>query len=89
TGTPVAPGGFPPGSPILDEIATIGQVTGFSGSNPALFSRNYRFIGGDTQLLGNFEYRIPIFGPATLAVFADIGSAFNLRKAGNQVINSE
>lgn len=89
SGTPVAPGGFPPGSTILDEIATIGQVTGFSGANPALFSRNYRFIGGDTQLLGNFEYRVPLFGPATLAVFADIGSAFNLRKVGNQVINSE
>lgn len=89
TGTPIAPSGFPPGSTILDEIATIGQVTGFSGANPALFSRNYRFIGGDTQLLGNFEYRIPLFGPATLAVFADIGSAFNLRKVGNQVINSE
>ncbi|HEV8592738.1 MAG TPA: outer membrane protein assembly factor BamA, partial [Pyrinomonadaceae bacterium] len=52
---------------ILTDIATIGQVTGASGANPALFSRNFRYIGGDTQLLGNFEYRIPIFGPATLA----------------------
>ncbi|MEO7539653.1 MAG: BamA/TamA family outer membrane protein, partial [Pyrinomonadaceae bacterium] len=72
-----------------DEIATLGQLTGFSGSNPALFSRNYRFIGGDTQLLGNFEYRMPIFGPATMAVFADVGSVFNLRKSGSQVVNSE
>jgi len=29
--------------------------------------------GGDTQLLGNFEYRIPIVGPVTLAPFFDIG----------------
>jgi len=35
----------------------------------------YRLIfpGGDTQLIGNFEYRIPIFGPVTLAPFFDIG----------------
>lgn len=74
---------------ILTDIATIGQVTGATGANPALFSRNFRYIGGDTQLLGNFEYRVPIFGPATLAFFADIGSVFNIRKSGTQTINSE
>ncbi|MFT3743824.1 MAG: outer membrane protein assembly factor BamA [Pyrinomonadaceae bacterium] len=73
----------------VNEITPLGLVTGISGANPALFSKNYRFIGGDTQLLGNFEYRMPIFGPATMAVFADVGSVFNLRKSGGQVINSE
>src|SRR5579863_2506321 len=29
--------------------------------------------GGDTALVGNFEYRIPIFGPVTLALFLDAG----------------
>jgi len=29
--------------------------------------------GGDTQLIGNFEYRIKIFGPVTLALFFDMG----------------
>jgi outer membrane protein insertion porin family len=29
--------------------------------------------GGDTQLLANFEYRIPIIGPVTLAPFFDAG----------------
>ena len=29
--------------------------------------------GGDTQLVGNFEYRIPIAGPVTLAGFFDVG----------------
>ncbi|HMJ07431.1 MAG TPA: BamA/TamA family outer membrane protein, partial [Pyrinomonadaceae bacterium] len=81
--------GFEPGSPVPGEITAIGQLTGASGANPALFSRNFRFIGGDTQLLGNFEYRIPLFGPATLAAFADVGSVFNLRQTGTQVINSE
>ncbi len=35
----------------------------------------YQFIspGGDTQLIGNFEYRIPIVGPVTLALFTDAG----------------
>jgi len=72
-----------------DEIAGLGLLTGPDGPNAALLSPNYRFIGGDTQLLGNFEYRIPIFGPATLALFADIGSVFNLRKTGTQRIDSE
>ncbi len=30
--------------------------------------------GGDTQLLGNFEYRIPIAGPVNLAFFFDAGA---------------
>jgi outer membrane protein insertion porin family len=71
------------------EIASLGALTGVGGANPALFSRNFRFIGGDTEILGNFEYRRPIFGPASIAAFADIGSVFNLRNAGQQVINSE
>ncbi len=72
-----------------NELKTIGEVTGIAGANPALFSRNFRFIGGDTQILGNVEYRLPVFGPATLAFFGDVGSVFNLRKTGQQVINSE
>jgi outer membrane protein insertion porin family len=31
------------------------------------------FPGGDTQLIGNFEYRISIFGPVTMALFYDAG----------------
>jgi len=89
SGAPILAAGFEPGSPLLAELQAIGSLTGAGGANPALFSRNFRFIGGDTQLLGNFEYRIPIFGPATLAIFADIGSVFNLRKTGTQTINSE
>ncbi len=71
-----------------DEIITIGQLTGTGGANPALYSQNFRFIGGDTELLGNFEYRIPLFGPASMAFYADVGTVFNLRKTGPQTINS-
>ncbi|MBI3950015.1 MAG: outer membrane protein assembly factor BamA [Acidobacteria bacterium] len=45
-------------------------------------------IGGDTMLLFNGEYRIPIAGPVTLAAFADVGSAFNLRRYDDQRIIS-
>jgi outer membrane protein insertion porin family len=31
------------------------------------------FPGGDMAAWGNFEYRIPIFGPVTLAIFLDAG----------------
>jgi outer membrane protein insertion porin family len=31
------------------------------------------FPGGDTSLVGNLEYRIPIVGPVVLAPFADVG----------------
>jgi len=30
-------------------------------------------VGGDAQMVGNFEYRIPIAGPVTLAAFFDAG----------------
>jgi outer membrane protein insertion porin family len=35
----------------------------------------YRIVtpGGDTSIVTNFEYRIPIFGPVTLALFTDAG----------------
>lgn len=69
-------------------LSALGTLTGPSGSNSALVSRSYRFVGGDTQILGNFEYRIPIFGPASMALFADVGTVFNLRKGGVQQINS-
>jgi outer membrane protein insertion porin family len=46
--------------------------------------------GGDLQALGNFEYRIPIVGPVTLAPFVDAGvnrilRADQLRMVGSRV----
>jgi outer membrane protein insertion porin family len=75
-------------SDLAGQLAQLGTFTGAGGANSAQISRNFQFIGGDTQLLGNFEYRIPIFGPVSLAAFADVGSVFNLRKTGTQTINS-
>ncbi len=54
------------------------------------FQTNFPFYtGGDTQLLVNLEYRIPIIGPISFAPFFDIGSAFNLRKIDDQLLVSE
>jgi outer membrane protein insertion porin family len=48
------------------------------------------FPGGDTNLVNNLEYRIPIVGPVTVAAFVDTGLDFisndsQLRIAGPQV----
>ena len=48
------------------------------------------FPGGDTNLVNNLEYRVPIVGPVTLAAFVDTGMDFisqesQLRVAGPQV----
>ncbi len=69
-------------------IAALGTFTGPSGPNPGFLGRTFAYIGGDTQLLGNFEYRIPLIGPASLVAYADIGTAFNLLKGETQFINS-
>ncbi len=45
-------------------------------------------VGGDTQLLVNLEYRIPLAGPLSMALFGDAGSVFNLRSIKNQSIAS-
>jgi outer membrane protein insertion porin family len=86
-GTPVPITGISDRS--RQELAQIGTFTGATGSNPALISRAFAYIGGDTQIVGNFEYRIPIFGPLSLAAFVDAGTVFNLRKGSVQSINSE
>jgi outer membrane protein insertion porin family len=66
-----------------------GTFTGITGINVARISNSYTPIGGDTQVLGNFEYRIPVIGSTVqLAAFADIGTTFNLRTKADQSFNS-
>ncbi|MCI0388339.1 MAG: BamA/TamA family outer membrane protein [Acidobacteria bacterium] len=48
----------------------------------------YTAVGGDTKLLFNFEYRIPIAGPVSVASFFDVGAVFNMRKYEDQVVTS-
>lgn len=86
-GTPVPTAGL--SQATIETLIDLGTFTGASGKHITQTSRNYRVIGGDTQLIGNFEYRVPIFGPVALAAFADVGTVFNRRKGGDQAINSE
>jgi outer membrane protein insertion porin family len=80
--------GAPVSAGLPDQFTNVGLFTGPTGSNTVQLPRTFTSIGGDTQLLGNFEYRIPIFGPLTIAAFADVGTVFNLRKGGDQVFSS-
>lgn len=82
-GDPIAVPNLPP------TLASIGIFTGVSGNNTAQLPRSFTSIGGDTQVLANFEYRIPLIGNTVgLAAFADIGSAFNLRTKADQFFSS-
>ena len=75
--------------PSLQNAAALGTFTGLTGNNVASLPRSFTSVGGDTQILGNFEYRIPVFGnTVSLAAFADIGTAFNLRSKSDQAFSS-
>jgi len=83
SGTPVQVQG------VSASAANVGVFTGLTGANVAKVSSSFTPIGADTQVLGNFEYRIPVIGNTVgLAAFADIGSAFNLRSKKDQFFNS-
>jgi outer membrane protein insertion porin family len=84
TATPTPVPNFP------QSAAALGVFTGASGSNVVSLPRSFTSVGGDTQLLGNFEYRIPIVSDViSVAAFVDIGTAFNLRSKGDQQFSSE
>jgi outer membrane protein insertion porin family len=77
-----------PGLPASAAVA-LGTFTGPSGSNVAKLRPSFTSVGGDTQVLANLEYRIPIIGDAvSLAAFADVGSAFNIRSKADQTFSS-
>jgi outer membrane protein insertion porin family len=83
-GTPVAVPDLP------QALANVGLFTGATGNNIAKLTRVFTRTGGDTQLLGNFEYRIPLIGKAVgAALFVDVGSSFNWRTNGDQAYSSE
>ncbi|PYS93932.1 MAG: outer membrane protein assembly factor BamA [Acidobacteria bacterium] len=82
------------GTPVpvtdLQRFASLGTFTGTTGANPRMISRGFQPIGADTQVLGNFEYRVPIIGTSlSAAAFADIGSAFNIHHGADQIFSSE
>lgn len=60
------------GTPRLQKLI-IGGKEQFAPVSQQIPIYQLVFPGGDTQLIGNFEYRIPIVGPVTLAAFFDAG----------------
>ena len=60
------------GSPRTQKVVSNGVLV---SSPVSMTVPTYQLItpGGDTQLLANFEYRIPIIGPVVLAPFFDAG----------------
>ena len=65
-----------------NSIAPLARVDRFvisEGNPPVLTSAEVRPIGGDTELLFNAEYRVPIIWRISAAAFVDIGSSFNTR----------
>ena len=63
------------GNPILG-VDSNGRSTGACGSSTAFPINSPIFPGGDTELVANLEYRVPIAGPVTLAAFMDSGASF-------------
>jgi outer membrane protein insertion porin family len=63
----------------IQAVDSTGHQTGTCGSFTRFPYNTIQFPGGDTELLTNFEYRIPIAGPVTLAPFVDVGTTFILR----------
>jgi outer membrane protein insertion porin family len=86
TGDLVPVAGIP--DALRAQLVRLGTFTGPTGANSVFLNRQFNFLGGDTQLLGNFEYRVPIFGPVSIAAYADIGSAFNLSTKNDQIFST-
>ncbi len=62
------------GNPIWATNSSGQPLPGTCGSSTQFPAYTLIFPGGDTELVGNFEYRIPIAGPVTLAYFVDLGA---------------
>jgi outer membrane protein insertion porin family len=61
---------------------TPNQATGCNVVNARRF---FTPVGGDTQVIYNLEYRVPIFSMLSVAAFGDVGTAFNARKYKDQL----
>jgi outer membrane protein insertion porin family len=59
-----------------------------NGGEPVLLSSELRPIGGDTQVVMNAEYRIPLVWRLSAAAFADFGASFNLRHLSPERVES-
>ncbi len=68
------------GVPRSSKVVVNGAVTTLPATQ-LIPIRRINFVGGDAQGIGNFEYRVPIAGPVTLAAFVDAGMNTVLRRS--------
>jgi outer membrane protein insertion porin family len=66
--------GFPINS--ISPVANVDRFLVIGNNPPQLLSHDVQPIGGDTELIGNAEYRAAILNRLSLAAFFDIGSSF-------------
>ncbi|OFV96911.1 MAG: outer membrane protein assembly factor BamA [Acidobacteria bacterium RIFCSPLOWO2_12_FULL_54_10] len=71
------PDGTPRTTTSLDQL---GQESQSAQTMPIPINR-ITFPGGDTKLVANVEYRIPLFGPVSLSAFWDQGANFAWKKS--------
>ncbi len=67
---------------VVNQPITIPYHGGATTLTVPVVAYSITFPGGDTQGVGNFEYRIPIAGPVSMSLFTDIGTDGILRKDG-------
>ncbi|MBI1939976.1 MAG: outer membrane protein assembly factor BamA [Acidobacteria bacterium] len=73
---------------LIEALDASGRKVGTCGSFTRFPSYTLIFPGGDTMLIANAEYRVPIVGPVTMAYFLDVGSAFVWRDSQLKVVGS-
>lgn len=61
------------GTPRQQKVVDSTGAVSFVSQTQTIPTYQLVFPGGDTNVVTNFEYRIPIFGPVTLAAFVDAG----------------
>ena len=65
-----------------------GSLPGCTGWCIPIPVQSVVFPGGDTSLVSNLEYRIPLVGPVNLAPFADFGMVFSARSSQLSISDS-
>ena len=71
----------------LNSVSPLARVDRFlviENNPPVLFTTELRPIGGDTRLIFNTEYVVPIRNRLSMAAFFDIGASFNTRRLSEQ-----
>lgn len=74
--------GYPLNS--IAPLARVDRLLVVGDSPPVLVSSNVQPIGGDTELIANAEYRVPLTRRLSGAAFFDIGAAFNANGLNEQ-----